>query len=479
MKNTLFGRDKEITILQKALLSHEAEMVSVIGRRRVGKTFLIKTVYKKSIAFELTGIQHAPRKEQLRNFSGQLTKLSKSKVPIPPPKDWLEAFFILSEFLESKIGKKKIVVFLDELPWMSTHKSGFLRALSWFWNSWAVNKNVVVVICGSAASWMIRKVVNHRGGLHNRITKRIHLYPFTLAETEAYLKSRKAGLDRYHIIQLYMALGGIPHYLKEIEPGLSAAQNINNICFSQTGLLRKEFSRLYASLFDSAEYHVAVIKALARKRQGLTRKDIVRHLKISEGATVTKTLDELNESGFISSFRPFGKKKKERLYRLTDEYSLFYLQFMEGQEYEGDDVWNHLSQTQSYKTWAGYAFENVCLKHIPQIKKAMSIAGIYSVSGSFYKKGTQDSEGGQIDLLIDRKDQVINLFEIKFYNEPFTITKAYAEKMRTRMGVFRESTKTRKQLFWILISTFGLKENAHSLGIVSKSLTMDDLFAEA
>lgn len=476
MTNKLFGRESEIAILQKALASNAAEMVSVIGRRRVGKTFLVKTVYEKSIAFEITGIQNAPRDEQLRNFSGQLTKMSKSRVPIPPPKDWLEAFFLLSEFLESKLVKQKIVVFLDELPWMATHKSGFLRALSWFWNSWAVSKNVVVVICGSAASWMIQKVVNHRGGLHNRITKRIHLYPFTLAETEKYLISRKTELDRYQIIQLYMALGGIPHYLKEIEPGLSAAQNINNICFSQTGLLRNEFSRLYASLFDNAENHVSVIKSLGQKRQGLTRKEIVESLTISEGATVSKVLDELNESGFISSFRPFGKKKKERLYRLTDEYSLFYLQFMAGKEHEGDDVWNYLSQTQPYKIWSGYAFENVCLKHIPQIKKAMSIAGIYSVSGSFYKKGTEGSEGGQIDLLIDRNDQVINLFEIKFYNEPFTITKAYAEKLRSRMGIFRESTKTRKQLFWVFISTFGLKDNAHSLGIISKSLTMDDLF---
>lgn len=478
MKNVLFGRNKEIEVLQAALTSTEAEMISVIGRRRVGKTFLIKTVYEKSLAFELTGIQHAPRKEQLRNFSGQLTKMSNSKIPIPPPKDWLEAFFLLSEFLESKLGKKKIVVFLDELPWMSTHKSGFLRSLSWFWNSWAVNKNVVVVICGSAASWMIQKVVNHRGGLHNRITKRIHLHPFSLAETEKYLRSRKARFDRYQIIQIYMALGGIPHYLKEIEPGLSAVQNINNICFSKTGLLRNEFSRLYASLFDNAENHVTVIKVLAKKRQGLTRKKIVESLKISEGATVSKVLDELNESGFISSFRPFGKKKKERLYRLTDEYSLFYLRFMEGKEHEGENIWNHLSQTQPYKIWSGYAFENVCLKHISQIKKAMSIAGIYSVSGSFYKKGTEGSEGGQVDLLIDRNDQVINLFEIKFYTEPFTITKTYAEKLRSRMGAFRESTKTRKQLFWVFISTFGLKTNAHSLGIISKSLIMDDLFGE-
>ena len=476
MEGKLFGRKKEIEVLEQALNSDEAEMVSVIGRRRVGKTFLVKMVYKKRMAFELTGIQNAPKKEQLRNFSIQLTKFSNSKIPIPAPSDWLEAFFLLSEFLESKLGQEKKVVFLDELPWMATHKSGFLRGLSWFWNSWATNKRIVVVICGSAASWMIRKVVNHKGGLHNRITKMLHLFPFTLAETEQYLSTKKAGLDRYQIIQLYMALGGIPHYLKEVNPAWSAMQNINKICFSKTALLRNEFSRLYASLFENADKHVALIKALTKKREGLTRTELLNILKFKEGASLSRILEELTDAGFISSYRSFGKKKKDRLYRLTDEYSLFYLRFIEGQEHEEENVWHHLSQTPTYKIWSGYAFENVCLKHIPQIKKAMSIAGIYAISGSFYKKGTAHAEGGQIDLLIDRNDHIINLFEIKFYNEKYTITKAYAEKMRQKMRVFREATKTRKQLSWVFISSFGLKENAYSQGIISVALTLNDLF---
>ncbi len=392
------------------------------------------------------------------------------------PKNWLEAFFFLTTYLDTKADTGKMVIFLDELPWLATHKSGFLKGLSYFWNSWAVNKNVIVVICGSAASWMIRKVVNHRGGLHNRITKRVHLQPFTLSETEKYLAGKGIHFERYQLTQIYMAMGGIPHYLKEIQPGWSATQTINNICFSQTGLLRTEFSKLYPSLFKNAETHVAIIRCLSKKRSGMTRQQIVDATGLPEGSQITRTLEELTTSGFISSFRPFNKKKKNRLFRLTDEYSLFYLHFIEGKEHEGEDIWQYISQTPNYKTWSDYAFESICLKHIPQIKKSLSIAGIYSLSGSFYKKSTSEQEGLQIDLLIDRNDHVINLFELKFYNQLYSFTKSNVEKLQRKMALFRQVTKTNKQLTWVFLSTFGIKENQHSRSIIAKSLVLDDLF---
>ncbi len=479
MNKSFFGRKKEVEILENALQSEEAEMVSVIGRRRVGKTFLVESTYQDKIVFKVTGIQDAPRTEQLQNFMLQIAKYSKGNFPSKQAKNWLEAFFLLTEYLDTIVGdKEKKVVFLDELPWLSTHKSGFLRGLSYFWNSWAVGQNIVVVICGSAASWMIKKVVNHRGGLHNRITRRIDLYPFTLLETAQYLKNRGIHFDHYQIIQLYMAVGGIPHYLKEIKKGESATQNINQICFSQTGLLRDEFSKLYVSLFENAENHVAVIRCLAKKRQGLTRKQIEANAKIPAGGLLSRVLEELVQSGFISAFRPFKKKKKEKIYRLTDEYSLFYLYFIENKEHEGDDIWNHLSQTQTYQTWSGYTFESICLKHIPQIKKALGISGIYSLSGSFYKKGIATEKGAQIDLLIDRNDHVINLFEIKFYRDAFALSKSYNDKLREKAQIFQKSTQTRKQIFWVFISTFGLKNNAHKGSVVAKELTMEDLFIE-
>lgn len=476
MENIFVGRQKETAILEETLGSYEAEMVAVIGRRRVGKTYLINTVYKNNIVFEVTGLQNATKKEQLENFVLQLAEASGSVFPIQQPSSWLQAFALLIAYLKSVETPEKKVVFLDELPWMATHKSGFLNGLSYFWNSWAVKQNIVIVICGSAASWMIQKVVNHRGGLHNRVTKQIHLAPFTLSETEAYLKARNVQMDRYQIVQLYMTLGGIPHYLKEVKNGQSAVQNINKICFVPHARLKHEFLRLYPALFAHADRHIAVIRALASKWQGLNRKDIQQLSGITEGGSLARILDELLHSGFITAYRPFGKEKKGKRYRLSDEYSLFYLKFIENKEHEGNDVWQHLSQTQAFKTWSGYAFENVCLKHIPQIKKALSIAGIYSLSASFYKKGTDKQKGVQIDLLIDRNDHVINLLELKFYNSTFALTKSYAEQLRTKMATFRTHTHTKKQLSWVLLTTFGLKPNQYSTGLIQQTLTIDDLF---
>lgn len=476
MSITLVGRKAEQEILKKALQSAESEMVAVFGRRRVGKTFLVHAVYRQDIVFEITGVQNGSLNKQLKNFTDQLSEFAKPDLPLKQPVDWLEAFQMLRSYLKQLPEDGKKVLFFDELPWIATHKSGFLDALGYFWNSWASRQAIVLVICGSAASWMIQKVVNNRGGLHNRITKRIFLEPFTLGETEEYLKSRNLNFNRYHIIQLYMAMGGIPHYLKEIESGKSATQNIDHICFSKNGALKDEFLRLYPSLFANTENHFAIIRALAEKPQGLTRNQIVEEAKLTNGGGLSKILEELSHSGFISTFRTFGKKSKEKLYRLTDEYSLFYLRFIEKTEQEGDQTWKHLSQTQSYKTWSGYAFESICLKHIPQIKKALDIAGIYSLSSAFYKPGTADGPGLQIDLLIDRNDQTINICEIKYYNEEFVVTREYAEKLNYKMALFREATKTKKQLFLVFITTFGIKSNEYSLGLIDKTLTMDNLF---
>jgi len=474
----VIGRTEEQHILQKALDSLEPEMVAVIGRRRVGKTFLIRSFFKEKIIFEMTGVRGISTDKQLKNFSLLLKKLSGSSLPIKLPTDWFEAFNLLETFLESYLGAQKKVVFIDELPWLAGEDSDFIPALGYFWNSWASRQNVVVVICSSAASWMIDNVINDTGGLYNRVTRRIFLNPFTLAETETYLKSRNIHFTRYQIVQLYMSMGGIPHYLKEVERGKSAIQNINFICFSPNGLLQDEFSKLYPALFANATNHIAVIRTLASKQMGMPRQQIAEESKVPNGGGLTKVLNELKQSSFISEYQPFGKKKKGSLFRLTDEYSLFYLHFIENRAYEGNDTWQLFSQTQAYKTWSGYAFENICLRHVTAIKKALGISGVFSRSYSFYKKGTKDEKGTQIDLVIDRNDHVINLCEIKFYQETFSVNKAYANVLRNKRGIFREATKTRKHLMLTLISTFGLNPNAHSLELIPQSLTLDDLFAD-
>ena len=476
MSQKLIGRKKEQEILLDALQSDKAEMIAVIGRRRVGKTFLIKNTYQQRINFQFTGIQDAPNVEQLQNFTYVLSLAKGSAEKISTPSNWVTAFILLIDFLKAQQNDTKQIVFIDELPWLDNRKSGFLRGLSFFWNSWAVDENIVVVICGSAASWMIQKVVHHTGGLHNRITQFLHLKPFTLRETELFLQHKNIKLNRYQIVQLYMCIGGIPHYLEKIKGGKSAAQIIDDLCFSETGILKQEFNKLYPALFENADKHITVIRALTKKRQGMSRAEIIKTGKLSNGGTITKVLEELAQSGFITFYHPFGKKKKERIYRLTDEYSLFYLQFIEQNIQEGRQTWQYINQTQSYKIWTGYAFESLCIKHLAQIKKSLDIAGVYATSYSFLKKGTSSQQGTQIDLLLDRKDGVINLFEMKFHNKAFTINKSYAQNLKTKMDVFEETTHTRKQLFWTMVTTFGLQVNEHSLGLVDSVLELDDLF---
>lgn len=479
MKNTFIGREKEQAILRTAMQSGEAEMVAVIGRRRIGKTLLVKTAFANQIDFEVIGVQKAPLSEQLQNFAFRINTTFYAGKAKLKPKNWLEAFQMLILALDKVKKDEKLVVFFDELPWFDSHKSGFIRGLGYFWNSWAVEKDIVVVICGSAASWMIQKVVYDKGGLHNRITRRIDMESFNLYETELFLKSRNVNLDRYHIVLLYMAMGGVPHYLKEIEPGKSPAENIDRACFSKSGILTDEFLRLYPALFENADNHLAVIRALSKKWKGMSRKELLEISKLTDGGGVTMVIEELINSGFVSMYVPFGKAKKDVLYRLTDEYSLFYLHFIENNKQQGAGIWKDLSQTQLVKTWSGFAFENICLKHLAQIKKALGISGVYAEANSFNFKGNAEEPGVQIDLVLDRKDQIINLFEIKFYNEVWNLDKADAVDLREKMAIFKRVTKTKKHVFLTTISTFGIRQNAHSLGLLDRSLDMDVLFEPA
>ena len=323
---------------------------------------------------------------------------------------------------------------------------------------------------------MIQKVVNHKGGLHNRITKRIDLQPFMLGETEAFLKSRNVTLDRYQILQIYMAMGGIPHYLNEVVKGKSAIQNIEDMCFSTSGMLRNEFNRLYPALFDNAENHISIIRALAEKRSGLSRLDILKTTNLPDGGGTSTCLEELESSGFITAYPSFEKKKKDLIYRLTDEYSLFYLKFIENQDIQSADNWKHLSQTQSFKSWSGYAFEGICLKHIPQIKKALGISGIYTEASTFYQKGQDDEKGVQIDLLLDRNDNTINLFEIKFYKEKYALTKTKADSFDSKRTLFKQYSASKKHIFLSFISIFGITDNEHSRALIDNSFDVNVLF---
>ena len=469
----LIGRKSELTRLQKLTENISSSFVAVYGRRRVGKTFLIRKAFP-SFDFQVTGMANVNTATQLTNFNIALKRHDNPSVDRPLAVSWLEAFTQLTALLESKETEKKIV-FFDELPWLDTAGSGFLSALEHFWNSWAsARTDILLIVCGSAASWIINKLLKNRGGLHNRVTDRIPLQPFTLKECELFFNSRGAIFDRYQIVQLYMVMGGIPFYLSQVDPKLSAAQNIDRLCFTESGILRLEFDNLYHSLFQKAERHVQIIEALSKKAKGLSREELLKTSKMPNGGGTTRILRELEESHFIRKYKAFGKKDKNSIYQLTDFYSLFYLRWIRGFDPSEQDYWISQLDTPNQNIWAGYAFEQVCLEHISKIKSGLSIGGMKTETSAW--SGKTGTLGAQIDLLIDRADRVINICEMKFSVDPFVISKSYAEDLKRKIRVFKEVTKTRKAVHLILITTWGIVRNNYSDTLVQNELKMDVLF---
>jgi type II secretory pathway predicted ATPase ExeA len=473
----IIGRAEEKQVLDDIIANDKADLVAVYGRRRIGKTYLVRTYLKNQIVLEYSGIHNVDTGVQLASYCQTLAAQLNNNIALPVVADWFAAFDLTKQLLQKKARRKKMVLFLDEFPWMQNHKSNFLAAFEQFWNTWASRQHhLAVILCGSAASWMIKNVVRNKGGLHNRITQKIALQPFTLFETEAFLKSRNVELNRYQITQLYMAFGGVPHYLEQATKGLSAAQIIDKACFTRSGFLFNEFTDLYKALFDNTDRHFKVIRALAAKPMGLNRNEIIKACKLQSGGSTSILLEELTASGFITPYVPVGKKIKDSIYKLTDEYSLFYLKFMEGNRGGSKGTWVKLSDTPTWKSWSGLAFETICMKHIPAIKKALGIAGIYSETAIWKSRSNSSKDAAQIDLVISRRDNCINLCEIKFYENSFAIDKKYAAALQQKKQVFHTETHTRKHLFITFISSTGLQSNTHSIGLVDQQVTLDDLF---
>ena len=471
----IIGRIPELKQLQQLLESPDAELLAIYGRRRVGKTFLVRNAYEKQMVFEFSGAHNATLRTQLAVFGQAMT--TATGFHIAAPTNWMQAFDQLRIFLEPKLKKQKKVVFIDEFPWLHTPKSGFREAFDHFWNQWASQqRNLVVVICGSAAAWMITNIINNRGGLHNRVTRKMRLLPFTLGEAEDFLRSRNIVLDRYQIIQLYMAMGGVPQYLKMVDQGESATAAIERICFTKDGFLHDEFKNLFHSLFHSASKHLTVIKALAQKGGGLTRNELIHACKLQTGGGTTQILEELRESGFIEAYIPFGKTSKDAVFKLIDEFSLFHTQFMADNKLHGRGSWTVFSSKPIWAIWCGIAFEHLCLKHIDPIKYALGIHGVHSEHYVWRHKPKEGERGAQIDLLIDRNDQCINICELKFTTTAFELSKKYALELQNKRDVFQLQTKTRKALLLTMVTTYGLQNRKSYPGLIQSEVTVDALF---
>jgi len=472
----MIGREPEVQKLERILKKNKSSFLAVTGRRRIGKTYIIDKFFQKSMCFRLTGIQDGSTEEQLANFAIKLMEFSQTPT-LSVPKNWQEGFFQLKIYLSKLDKRSKKVIFIDELPWVSTARSGFLQLLAHLWNDYlSKEKHFVLVVCGSSSSWLARKIVNDKGGLHNRLTDLINLQPFNISETKAFLKSLNIKLSHQEISKLYMTFGGVPFYLEQIRKGESAGVAIERICFAKEGVLKNEYDNLYKALFKNAANHESVILALSKKPMGLTREEIIAKSKIKAGGIYTRTMEDLLLSGFITEFIPFGKKKRGAMYRLNDEFSIFYHRFMKTNKKYIKGMWAQISASQVYKIWTGYAFETLCFNHISEIKKAMGISGVYTETSSLRVEGSGAEKGFQVDLIISRKDDVINLCEIKYYAASFIIDKKYATELVNRRQRFIEHTGTKKQVFNTFISNYGIIENEYAHEIVDAEIVLDQLF---
>ena len=470
----LIGRKSEIEVLENCFNSDESEFVAIYGRRRIGKTFLIKTLFEEKFAFYVTGILNGDRKVQLDVWNDEIMRFG--GIDLPVADNWIKAFMNLNTLIEQKHSKdnEKKVIFLDEIPWMATRSSGFLTGLDYFWNRWASSrKDILLIICGSAASWITDNIINDKGGLHNRLTRQILLEPFTLKESEQYIMSRNVPMTRYQIAEAYMIFGGVPFYLSLLESKLSLYQNVDQIYFAQGAPLRNEFDNLFRSLFKNAENYIKVVELLAVKGIGLSRDDIVKGCGMADGGSLTKILKDLCISGFIRECKAFGQKKKDSLYQLLDFFSLFDIRFRREREMYKNNYWLNFSSTQTHAIWSGFAYEKLCLLHLPQILKALGISGVLTSASSW--RGKHEAVGAQVDLVIDRNDNVINLCEIKFSAEQYMIQKKLYESLRDKRTIFKYSTKTRKTVLTTMITTYGLKANQYS-GEIHSQVVLDDLF---
>jgi hypothetical protein len=466
----IVGRVEPKRELQHHLDSRESEFVVVYGRRRVGKTYLVREYLSDHIVVHVTGLARSGCALQIRNFNEVLDRCG---APTPHGSDWFATFNRLRDWLAAmppQAGKR--VVFLDEMPWMDTPRSGFIAALEHFWNSWAVAQpDIMLVVCGSATSWIMGKLLKNRGGLHNRVTGRIVLQPFTLRECEEYFAYLGMPYGRQHILESHMILGGVPFYLRMMRPDRSLAQNVDELCLGDDARLNGEFDELYFSLFRNAERHIDVVTSLSERLMGLGRQEIAAATGIAQGGTLTSILRDLQACGFIRSYRAYGRVQRGTLYQLVDPFTLFALRFMTARSPRMS--WLAGIDNPRRRAWTGYAFESVCLVHVDRIKAALGISGVLTDVSSW--RSTTASPGAQIDLVIDRRDQTINLCEMKYTSEPFVIDKSYAETWERKRGVFRAETGTRKDLHLTLVSPRGVAPGRYR-HTVQSVITLDDLF---
>ncbi len=475
----IVGRKREMEELRNLYESNKAEFVAIYGRRRVGKTFLVKEMFQDKMTFYHSGLSPFDKerkismRDQLEAFYASLQRYGMEESSCP--KSWMEAFRLLGELLDQIDDGKRQLIFIDELPWMDTPRSKFLMAFEHFWNTWgAWHDRVMLIVCGSATSWMLDNLINSKGGLYDRLTWQIKLSPFTLGECKEFFNAKNIMLSTYDIVECYMILGGIPYYLNYLQRGKSIAQNIDLLFFDRNAKLASEFQRLFGSLFVNPDDYMKIVRLLAKRHTGYTRDEITSNLGMTSGGTFTRMLESLVASDFIVSYHPFGISQKEIRYKLCDSFCLFYLRFVDGHNRQDESFWLHHQNAPQLNAWRGLAFEQVCFAHVFKIKKALGVEGVASSESALIIRGDEEKRGAQIDMLIVRDDRVVNLCEMKFLSKAFEPKTEDEQTLRERIATVQELLSFKHTVHLTLVTTVGLKANVHS-GVFQHIITIDQL----
>jgi AAA+ ATPase superfamily predicted ATPase len=470
----IIGRESEQELLRGYYETNEPEFLVVSGRRRVGKTFLIREFFDDDFCFFVTGLAKGSKSEQLANFNKALNEYGKKEFPVAG--DWLDAFAQLKSLVQTSNIRGKKVIFLDEMPWMDTHRSGFITGLEAFWNGWASGRpDILLIVCGSAAAWVSKKLFKNTGGLYNRVTQRMLIKPFTLGECERYFNARGIVYSRLQMVESHMIFGGIPFYLRQMRKELSFTQNVDRLCFADDAPLKNEFYEMYHSLFKRPQHYIRVVEAINSLGRGLSRDEIANATKLSGGG-LSAILNDLELSGFIRRYQSYGKIERDSLYQLVDPFSLFFLRFMRGVGIAHDkDFWTNTENTGERNSWKGYAFERVCLAHVAQIKRKLGISGVSTNVYSWLK--ADGDPRFQIDLVIERRDGVFNICEMKYSIKEYELAESYSEKLRKRLWAFSDIVGENKAVHTTFITTYGLKHNKYWAELVQSEVIMADLFA--
>ena len=478
--SSIIGRRDEIKSLERFMKSTKSEFVAIYGRRRVGKSYLVEEVYRGKIVFRAIGAyikdsdSKTYREVQLTHFYESLLDSGMSD-DAPRPTCWREAFRLLRKYLEG-IRSKRRIIFLDELPWLAGPQSSeMITELGYFWNSWADRqRNILLVVCGSATSWMLDNVIRDYGGLHGRLTATMRLLPFTLCESEQYFKRHGFHLSRYEIAVAYMAFGGIPYYLDRLDKEKNLTENIDDFYFRDERI-HQEFKDVYAGLYATSERYVEVVKTLGRQFYGMTRHELAAAIGIESGGTFSKILENLHESGIIREYPRYGKERVETVYQLKDFFSMFYMHFIHGKA--GDSSgWRTVQRTPVFYTWAGNTFEMLCIEHLPQIKEKLRIA---TVNRNYcWRCKAPDGTVSQVDLVMEwTGERTDHLCEMKFSEHAFTIDKQYEKNLACKIDAFinsRQHVKTHSVQL-VMVTSNGILRNEHSKD-VNQEVTLDDLF---